>query len=108
MKALKNKRTRNLAIMAISLMAFIVGMIFLTSPDAGWATLAIAPIVVGGVTLEGKDAELFTALKAGIQTEVEKYNKEYISKTKLEENVNELLKGFKPNIKDDEDFKALQ
>ncbi|HNY03764.1 MAG TPA: phage major capsid protein, partial [Bacteroidales bacterium] len=107
MKKLQNKRTKKLMIMALSAIAIIFTICILTDPTAGLSMLAIAPIVVGGVTLEGKEAETYTAIMASIKSEVEKYNKDYISKTHLEEFVNEKIKELNIDIKDNEDFKKL-
>ena len=108
MKKLNKKRSQKLAIMALSAMAFIVALIALIDPSTAAGVLAIAPIVVGGVTLEGKEAEVFTALKAEIASMKEKYDKDYISASAFEEKLNAALKAFAPNIKDNEDFKALE
>lgn len=108
MKTLKQKRTRKIAIMALSILAFIAAICISVDTYRGSvATLAMATIV-GSVTLEGKEEALYLALKDSISSEIEKHAKGYISETKMTENINAALTKFAPNIKDDAEFKKLQ
>lgn len=108
MKTLNQKRTRKIAIMAISILAFIAAICISVDVEKGSvATLAMAT-VVGGVTLEGKEEALYLALKDSITSEIDKHSKGYISEAKMTENINAALAKFAPNIKDDAEFKKVQ
>jgi HK97 family phage major capsid protein len=108
MKKLISQRTKKIAGFAIAIIAIIATMILFTDLTTGLGFMAIAPIVVGGMTLEGKEAELYTALTGAIKTEMEKKDKDYISETKFQENISKILKEYKFDLKDNEQFKALQ
>ena len=107
MKTLKSNRTKRIALTAMGIMAVIITMIFLVNPHAGFAALAIGPVMVGTMTLEGKDAELYTALTGAIQTEFEKRDKNYISEIGFKEKVAQLIKESKLDLKDNEVIKEL-
>jgi HK97 family phage major capsid protein len=108
MKKLNEQRMKRFAGFAIAVLAIIATMILFTDVTSGLGILAMTPIVVGGMTLEGKEAELYTALVGAIKTEMDKKDKDYISATKFQENVALILKEFKFDLKDNEQFKSLQ
>jgi len=97
-----------LRILAGIILLFVAGISFATSPQKALGAIAMTSIVVGSVTLEGKEAEMYTALMESIQKEVEKHNKGYITETKLMETIVAKLNESKIKIADDEDFKALK
>lgn len=108
MKKLKELRSRKLMMFAFAILAVIATMVLFTDFQTGLTALAIAPIVVGTMTLEGKDAELFTALQTAIKSGFEKKDKDYISAEKFKENVAQIIKESKIDLKDNEQFKELE
>lgn len=107
MKTLKANRTRKIMLMGLALFALIATMCILTNPVKGAGVTVAMGIVVGGVTLEGKEEALYNALKESIQAEVNKHAAGYISETKMTENINNALAKFTPNIKENEDLLKL-
>ena len=108
MKELKKARTRKIAIMALALFAVIATLCIATSPTKGGiATAATSAIVVGGVTLEGKEEAIYNAMMEAVKSEVSKFDKGYITEPKLKENLALTLKEYKYDITTDEKFKKL-
>jgi HK97 family phage major capsid protein len=112
MKQLKEKRARRLMLMAFGIMALIFSIMLVAAPEkAVGATTAMA-LVVGGVTLEGKDEAMYTAFKESIESEVEKFSKGYISDKQMNEALtkkfNELLEKIPDTKKLQSDFLELQ
>jgi HK97 family phage major capsid protein len=94
MKKLKDKRAKFLGLMAFVIMGLIFGLMAFTSPTyAVGATTAMA-LVIGSVTLEGKDEEMYNAFKGSIQSEIEKFNKGFITETKLNETIDAKFKAL--------------
>jgi HK97 family phage major capsid protein len=108
MKKLKELRKRKIMLLALGIIAIIATICILTDPGKGVAMAIVAPIVVGSMTLEGKDAELFTALQDAIKKEFEKKDKDYISAEKFKENVTQIIKDSAIDLKDNEHFKQLE
>lgn len=87
MKKLKEKRVKMLSILAFVIMGLMFGIMATVSAEkAVGATTAMA-LVVGSVTLEGKDEAMYNAFKDSIKGEVEKFTKGYISEAKFSEAV---------------------
>lgn len=87
MKKNKEKYMKRLQLLAMICIGIIAVLAFVTDWQvATGATMAMS-LVIGGVTLEGKDEEVFTALKAYIASEQEKFSKGYITETKMLESI---------------------
>jgi len=108
MKKLKEKRMWKLRILAGIILLFVAGISFATSPEKALGVISATAIVVGSVTLEGKEAEMYTALMESIKKEVDKHNNGYITETKMLETIAAKINESKIKIADEEDFKALK
>ena len=107
MKKLKERRARKLMILAVIILGIIAGMSFIASPKKSAGITTAMAIVVGGVTLEGKEEAMYKALSDVIEKAKEKYDKEYITEQKMLDTIAAKIKDLKINVKDDEEFKKL-
>jgi HK97 family phage major capsid protein len=101
MKKLFDKRNKTLRIFAGCMLALITIMIFaFAAPVVAFGVTGAFALVVGDVTLEGKDETIFRAMQEKNESILTKLNKEYITETKASElitaNLNLTLKelGF--------------
>ena len=99
-------------IMAFAIMGLIGAISFATAPETAFGATTAMALVIGSVTLEGKDEEMYNAFKSSIQSEVEKFNKGYITEKKLDEVIQlkykELLDKIPDITKLNTDFAELQ
>lgn len=101
-------RVRKIVIMAVALFTIIASICIATSPTKGGiAVAATSALVVGGVTLEGKEEAIYNAILDAVKSEVGKFHKGDITETKLKENVALALKEYKYDIASDEKFKKF-
>lgn len=107
MKKLIEQRTHKIMILAFLLLGMITCIMALTNPEATAATVGIAAITVGGITLEGKEEALYTALQESITKTMEKYDKGYITESKMTEAIAKAIADSKINLADDPEFKRL-
>jgi hypothetical protein len=107
MKKLKEQRARKLMILALILIGIVAGISFVSAPAKTAGLTTAMAIVVGGVTLEGKEEAIYKALATTIENAKEKYDKEYITEQKMLDTIATKIKELKINIKDDEEFKKL-
>jgi uncharacterized membrane protein (DUF485 family) len=107
MKKLKEQRTRKLLFLSVMILAMVACMSFLTAPKTTLGVTTAMALVVGGVTLEGKEEAMYKALSDVIEKQKEKYDKEYISEKKMLDSIAEAIKASKINFADDEEFKKL-
>jgi len=97
-----------LRILAGIILLFVAGISFAASPEKAIGAIAATSIVVGSVTLEGKEAEMYTALMESIQKEVEKHGKGYITEPKLKEVIGDKISEALKTIGENTAFKDLK
>lgn len=108
MKKNKANFMKRLQFVAMICLGLIAAIGFLTDwQTATGATMAMA-LVIGGVTLEGRDEEIFTALKTFIASEQEKFSKGYISETNMLEAITREVNKNKFDLNNDESFKKIE
>jgi uncharacterized membrane protein (DUF485 family) len=107
MKKLKEQRTRKLLFLSVMILSIVAAMAFMTAPEKAFGATTAMAIVVGGVTLEGKEEAMYKSLADVIEKQKEKYDKEYISEQKMLDTIAEKIKASKINFADDEEFKKL-
>lgn len=94
-------------IFAVILLGIIAGISFLSAPTKAVGITTAMAIVVGGVTLEGKEEAMYKALADTIEKAKEKYDKEYITEQKMLDTIAAKIKDLKINLADDDEFKKL-
>lgn len=106
MKQYKELFAQRMQFIAFAVIALIAVFAFATDWQAALGVTSAMALVIGSVTLEGKDEELYKALEGTITSSIEKMNKGYISAEKAAELIGEKIKTL--DIKDNEDFKQLK
>ena len=108
MKKRKENTVKMLRMLAFVCLGLIAAIAFLTDyQTATGVTMAFA-LVIGSVTLEGKEEAIYLALKETIATEQEKFSKGYITEAKMLETITEKVKGLNVNLADNDEFKQLK
>ena len=107
MKKLKEKRLKKLMILSVIILGLIAGLSFATNPEKAFGTTTAMALVVGGVTLEGKEEAMYKALADVIEKQKEKFDKEYITEQKMLDTIAAKIKEMKINLADDDEFKKL-
>ena len=108
MKRNKAKFTNRLRFIALAIVALVAVLAFATDyMTASYVTIAFAT-VVGNITLEGKEEQIYLALKETITSEQEKFSKGYITEQKMLDTIATKLKEMKVDIADNEEFKKLK
>jgi hypothetical protein len=108
MKKLKQSRMRKIALIAFGIIAIIATICILTAPTKGGVVVSSAmALVVGGITLEGKDEAIYNAMIEAVKAEVGKFDKGYISETKAKENIDEAISKAKFDLTKDENYIKL-
>lgn len=107
MKKLKEKRLKKLMILSVIILGLIAGLSFATNPEKAFGTTTAMALVVGGVTLEGKEEAMYKALADVIEKQKEKFDKEYITEQKMLDTIAAKIKDLKINLADDDEFKKL-
>lgn len=107
MKKLKEQRTRKLLFLSVMILSIVAAMAFMTAPEKAFGVTTSMAIVVGGITLEGKEEAMYKALADTIEKAKEKYDKEYITEQKMLDTIAAKIKDLKINLADDDEFKKL-
>ena len=107
MKKLNELRQRRIVSMAIILIGIIAGLMFTTAPEKATGTTIAMALTIGGVTLTDNEEKVYTALQETIKTEMSKFDKGYITETKMNEAIAAAISKSKINLADDEEFKKL-
>jgi hypothetical protein len=107
MKKLNELRQRKIVTLAIILIGMIAGLMLFTAPEKATGTTIAMALTIGGVTLTDKEEAVYTALQDTIKTEMSKFDKGYITETKMNEAIAAAIAKTKINLADDAEFKKL-
>lgn len=108
MKKRKELTMKRLQYIAMFCIAVIGVLAFFTDWQVASGVSIAFATVVGSITLEGKEEQIYLALKETIQSEVEKHGKGYISEQKMLDTIADKMKAYKFDLSNDEEFDKLK
>ena len=108
MKKNKQAFTKRMQFIAMFVMAIVAVLAFATDWQIATGVTSAFALVIGSITLEGKEEEMYNALKGTIQSETEKLTKGYITEAKMLETIGAKIKELDFNLDEMKAFTDLK
>ena len=108
MKKYKEIFSKRMRFVAFGILAFMAILAFATDVTVAAGVVGAMSVVIGSITLEGKEEEMYNALKATIENVVQKQHSGFISETKAQELIAAKIKELDFDLNDNEQFKELK